>query len=66
MVRLTERRILLWDGAVEVAVLGAGVGGVALLWPNSWANLTSFQMPTDELTTKVLMKVATPAMAWST
>lgn len=58
-----------WEGA-DVGV-GAGVGvvdgegGALFLWPNSWANFTSFQMPTEELTTKVEAKVVMPAIAWS-
>ena len=60
-----------WEGAGVGVGVGAG-GGVAVvdggggalfLWPNSWANFTSFQMPTEELTTKVEAKVAMPAMA---
>jgi hypothetical protein len=55
------------DGDEGVGV-GVGVGvcvGVVLGWPNSWANFTSFQMPTEELTIKVVAKVVMPAMAWS-
>ena len=52
-----------WEGAgVGVAVVDGG-GGALFLWPNSWANFTSFQMPTEELTTKVEAKVVMPAMA---
>jgi hypothetical protein len=60
-----------WEGAdvgvgagVGVAVID-GEGGALFLWPNSWANFTSFQMPTEELTTKVEAKVVMPAIAWS-
>lgn len=69
-VRPMERAIL----GGEVAELGGGADadgdgdGVAmdlLLWPKSWANFTSFQMPTEELTMKVDAKVVMPAMAWS-
>ena len=63
-----------WEGAgvgvgvgagAGVAVVdgGGGGGGALFLWPNSWANFTSFQMPTEELTTKVEAKVVMPAMA---
>jgi hypothetical protein len=59
---------------VDVGVgvdVGAGVSvgvvaaGVVFGWPNSWANLTSFQIPTEELTINVVAKVVMPAMAWS-
>lgn len=50
---------------VVVGVVGVGVGVDVLGWPKSWANLTSFQMPTEELTMKVVAKVVIPAMAWS-
>jgi hypothetical protein len=61
-----------WEGAgvgvgvgagAGVAVVDGGGGGALFLWPNSWANFTSFQMPTEELTTKVDAKVVMPAMA---
>jgi hypothetical protein len=49
--------------------VGLGTGAVfcaeVLPWPNSWANLTSFQMPTEELTMNVVANVVMPAMAWS-
>lgn len=58
---------------IERAVLGTcgsdlrlfGVEDALTLWPKSWANLTSFQMPTEELTRNVDAKVVMPAMAWS-
>ena len=61
--------VVVWVG-VEVgvgvgAVAGAGAGVVVLGWPNNWANFTSFQMPTEELTMKVVAKVVMPAIAWS-
>lgn len=80
MERLTDRTILLagalpgmflaWFGVEEDALVVALAVGVAvvlllLLWPNSSANLTSFQMPTEELTKNVETKVVVPAMAWS-
>lgn len=60
------------EAEVEVGV-GVGLGGVVLfvagtvvlLWPNNWANFTSFQMPTEELTMNVEAKVVMPAIAWS-
>lgn len=52
--------------AVGVGVVAAGVGvEVVLGWPNNWANFTSFQIPTEELTMKVVAKVVMPAIAWS-
>lgn len=70
-VRPIERAVL------EVVLLevdegvGVGLGGVVLfvvgtevlLWPNNWANFTSFQMPTEELTMNVEAKVVMPAIA---
>lgn len=60
------------EAEVEVGV-GVGldgfvlfvVGTEVLLWPNNWANFTSFQMPTEELTMNVEAKVVMPAIAWS-
>jgi hypothetical protein len=57
---------------VDVGV-GVDVGGVVeavflievLGWPNNWANLTSFQIPTEELTMNVVANVVIPAIAWS-
>lgn len=54
--------------AVEVEVVvevEVGVVLEALLWPNSWANFTSFHIPTEELTIKVVAKVVMLAIAWS-
>lgn len=48
-----------------VAVVDGGEGGALFLWPNSWANFTSFQIPTEELTTNVEANVVMPAIAWS-
>lgn len=62
------------EAEAEVGVgVGVGPGGVVLfvagtevlLWPNNWANFTSFQMPTEELTMNVEAKVVMPAIAWS-
>lgn len=62
------------EAEVEVEVgVGVGLGGVVLFvagtevlpWPNNWANFTSFQMPTEELTMNVEAKVVMPAIAWS-
>lgn len=51
------------SGLLEVE---AEVGGdVGFGEPKSCANLTSFQIPTEELTRKVEAKVVMPAMAWS-
>lgn len=50
---------------VGVDVCAEGVLVEALLWPNSWANLTSFHIPTEELTIKVVAKVVILAIAWS-
>jgi hypothetical protein len=47
------------------AVVDGGEGGELFLWPNSWANFTSFQIPTEELTTNVEANVVMPAIAWS-
>jgi len=78
--RLTDRTILLagappgtllaWLAVEEDAFVAALAVVVAvvlllLLWPNSSANLTSFQMPTEELTKNVETKVVVPAIAWS-
>lgn len=54
------------DGAAVLLGVVVVLGVLLLLWPNSWANLTSFQMPTDELTRKVETNVVIPAKAWST
>jgi len=63
LVRPIERTIL----GVEVeGVVVDGVGVfLVILWPKSWANLTSFQIPTEELTKKVDANVVMPAIAWS-
>ena len=56
---------LVFDGvaaAVAAAVVAATVVGL-LMWPKSWANLTSFHIPTEELTKKVDANVVIPAMA---
>lgn len=73
-VRPIERAVL--EVEVEVALevdaeVGVGLGGVllfvagaeVLLWPNNWANFTSFQMPTEELIMNVEAKVVMPAIA---
>ena len=54
------------DGAAVLFGVVVVLGVLLLLWPNSWANLTSFQMPTDEFTRKVETNVVIPAKAWST
>lgn len=53
------------DVGVGVVVGAGAVFGTVLPWPNSWANLTSFQIPTEELTINVVAKVVIPAIAWS-
>lgn len=63
--------LLVWlgfegDGAAVLFGVVVVLGVLLLLWPNSWANLTSFQMPTDEFTRKVETNVVIPAKAWST
>lgn len=69
--RPIERTVLGGDGGggfvseFEVEVVDDEGGEVGFGEPKSWANLTSFQMPTEELTTKVEAKVVMPAMAWS-
>jgi hypothetical protein len=63
LVRPIERTML---GVEVVGVVVDGVGVfLILLWPKSWANLTSFQIPTEELTKKVDANVVIPAIAWS-
>lgn len=63
--------LLAWLDVEEdalVVVLAEGVAVVLLLlllWPNNSANLTSFQMPTEEFTRNVETKVVVPAIAWS-
>lgn len=59
-----------WEGAGgDGAIIDDGGeeegGGALFLWPKSWANFTSFQIPTEELTTNVAAKVVMPAIAWS-
>jgi hypothetical protein len=54
------------DAGVDVGLGGVVlfvVGTEVLLWPNNWANFTSFQMPTEELTMNVDAKVVMPAIA---
>jgi hypothetical protein len=54
------------DAGVDVGLGGVVlfvVGTEVLLWPNNWANFTSFQMPTEELTMNVEAKVVMPAIA---
>lgn len=71
---MARRIALLGAGGVVARAApawGAGVGageaatGGLCGWPKSWANFTSFQIPTEELTTKVERKVVRPAIAWS-
>jgi hypothetical protein len=80
LVRPIERAVLGlgcgWDDEVSVGALvfdvgvvdgGLVVGGVVVVFlcPKSCANLTSFQMPTEEFTRKVDANEVMPAMAWS-
>lgn len=57
------------SGAACAAGDGVGVTGAVgtglLLWPNIWANLTSFQIPTEELTMNVEANVVMLEIAWS-
>lgn len=65
LVRPMERTIFGGGGGLAS---GCGVGDgvfVGFGLPNNWANLTSFQMPTEELTTNVDANVVMPAIAWS-
>lgn len=59
-----KARTVFGGGGGFVSGLDGG-GDVGFGEPKSWANLTSFQMPTEEFTTKVDANVVMPAMAWS-
>lgn len=62
------QRMVLGGGLLselELVVVEGEGGDVGLGEPKSWANLTSFQIPTEELTKNVEANVVMPAMAWS-
>lgn len=71
LVRPMERADLggdFWEFSSLDLVSGDGVvvAAVLCLWPNSCANFTSFQIPTEELTKNVEAKEAMPTSALST